>query len=172
MLFQIMKSCSKSTGVKRLQEEYKQLKKDKTLASIQGSAAPVKKNDFLHWKGCLKGPKDTPYKNGLYYFEMKFTNEYPKKGPVDVQMRTKTYHPNINYSNGHICVSYFSSWKEEYNIRGILIAIHTLLNNPNPGSAYLSLNEKKAEEFNSKYATLDQEYNWEDSWGKGWEIND
>ena len=41
-----MQSSSQSNGVKRLQEEYKQLKKDKTLAPIQGSAAPVKKTIF------------------------------------------------------------------------------------------------------------------------------
>ena len=159
-----------STGIKKLQEEYRFLRKKGILATIGGTAAPVKR-DFLHWFGCVVGPKNTPYADGTYYFEMKFTNDYPKKGPIDVQMRTKTYHPNINNSDGHICVSYFSSWKEEYNIRGILSAIHTLLSNPNPGSAYLLLNEKKAEEFNSKYATLDQEYNWENSWGKGWDTN-
>ena len=106
----------------------------------------------------------------MYYFEIKFTNEYPKKGPIDVRMRTKTYNPNINNSNGHICVSYFSSWKEDYNVYGIVHAIYDLLNNPNPGSSYHSLDEKKAGEFNSKYATLDQEYDWDNCWDKGWDI--
>ena len=69
MLLTIMHSSSQSNGVKRLQEEYKQLKKDKAFASIQGSAAPVKKNEFLHWKGCIKGPKDTPYRDGLYIYK-------------------------------------------------------------------------------------------------------
>ena len=86
-------------------------------------------------------------------------------------MRTKTYHPNISNSNGHICDSYFSSWNSSYNVYGIVNAIHELLSNPNPGNAYFVLNEKKSEEFNSKYATLDQEYNWENSWGKGWDVN-
>ena len=163
-----MSSLTESIGIKRLQEEYKKLRKNKNLFIIQGSAAPIK-NDFLHWSGCIKGPKETPYNNGLYYFEIKFTNEYPKKGPIDVQMRTKTYHPNINSRNGHICVSYLSSWKEGNNIFGIINAIHQLLSNPNTGSAYLSLDLKKAEEFNSKYATIDQEYDWEKCWDKGWD---
>ena len=51
--------------------------------------------------------KNTPYSNGLYYFEIKFLNEYPIKGSIDVQMRTKTYNPNIDSSNGYICDSYF-----------------------------------------------------------------
>ena len=126
----------------------------------------------MHWKGNFCGPKNTPYSNGLYYFEIKFTNEYPNKGPIDVRMRTKTYHPNISNSNGHICDSYFSSWNSNYNVYGIVNAIHELLSNPNPGSSYYSLDENKAKEFNLKYATLDQEYDWDNCWEKGWDITD
>lgn len=160
-----------STGIKKLQEEYKIIRRKGILSSIQGSAAPIKK-DFLHWKGNFCGPKNTPYSNGLYYFEIKFTNEYPNKGPIDVRMRTKTYHPNISNSNGHICDSYFSSWNSNYNVYGIVNAIHELLSNPNPGSSYYSLDENKAKEFNLKYATLDQEYDWDNCWEKGWDITD
>lgn len=165
-----------STGIKKLEEEYKKIRRNPVFAQIQGGAAPIKKKengkikrDFLHWSGSIIGPKDTPYANGLYYFEMKFTDNYPKKGPIDVQMRTKIYHPNIDSSNGHICVSYFSGWEETNDVIGIVNAIFDLLEDPNPKSSYNSLDKKKAEEFNSKYATLDQEYNWNESWGKGWD---
>ena len=167
-----MLSSSLSTGIKKLQEEQIQIKKSGILATIQGTVAPIKKNkkpDFLHWRGNICGPKNTPYSNGLYYFEIKFTSEYPYKGPIDVQMRTKTYHPNIDSSNGHICDTYFSQWNSENNVYGIVNAIHELLSNPYPPSSYNSLDEKKASEFNLKYATLNQDYNWDDSWNKGWD---
>lgn len=159
---------SSSTGIKKLQEEYKKLRKEGILATIQGSAAPIKK-DFLHWRGNICGPKNTPYNNGTYYFEIKFTNEYPNKGPIDVQMRTKTYHPNINSSNGHICDSYFSEWNKENTVYGIVNAIQELLSIPNPSSAYNCLDEKKASEFNLKYATTNQVYDWDNCWNKGWD---
>ena len=41
---------------------------------------------------------------GLFFIEMKFNSDYPEKGPIDVQMRTPTYHPNIFYQTGHILV--------------------------------------------------------------------
>jgi ubiquitin-conjugating enzyme E2 D/E len=163
---------SSDTAILKLQEEYFDINKKGILASIQGSVAPIKnkdkKKDFLHWHGSICGPKNTPYYNGLYYFEIKFTKEYPIKGPL-VQMRTKIYHPNINSSNGHICDTYISDWKKEYNIFGIVHAIHDLLKEPYPPSSYNSLDEKKAAEFNLKYATLDQKYDWENCWNQGWD---
>ena len=161
-------SSSTSTGIKKLQEEYIKLRKGGNLATIQGTVAPIKKN-FKHWRGNICGPKNTPYSNGLYYFEIYFPEDYPNKGPIDVQMRTKTYHPNIDNYNGHICDSYFSNWNKENNVYGIVNAIHELLSNPNPQSAYNCLDVKKAAEFNLKYATINQEYNWDNSWNKGWD---
>lgn len=156
-----------STGVKKLQEEYKFIRRSGILASIKGTARPVQK-DFLHWYGFFEGPKDTPYENGLYYFEIKFTNDYPNKGPIDVRMKTPIYHENISNSQGHICVSYLSSWQNTNDVAGIAIAIFNLLKIANPLSSYNSTNESKAREFNQKYAMKEQTYDWNNSWDKGW----
>lgn len=157
-----------STGVKKLQEEYKFMRKNGILSSIGGQCCPVVKNDFLHWKGFISGPKNTPYAGGTYYFEMKFTNEYPNKGPIDVRMKTPTYHPNINSSNGHICVEYFSGWKNTNDVAGIAETIFDLLNNPNPASSYNSTDISKSSNFNQKYAVENQNIDWNNSWDKGW----
>jgi ubiquitin-protein ligase len=158
-----------STGIKKLQEEYKFIRKKGALAIIGATATPFNK-DFLHWYGCFNGPKNTPYSDGLFYFEIKLTNEYPTKGPIDVQMRTPIYHPNIDSSNGHICVSYLSDWKSTYDIVGIVNAIIDLLDDPNPGSAYNTTNIQKAIEFKNKYAKMEQHYNWNTDWNKGWSL--
>ena len=158
-----------STGIKKLQDEFTFLRKNGILATIGGSVAPVK-NDFLHWFGSIVGPKNTPYEGGTYYFEMKFTNDYPNKGPIDVRMKTPIYHPNISNSNGHICFQYFSSWQNTYDVAGIANSIFFLLANPNLGSSYNSTDENKSKEFNQKYALQDQTYDWSSSWDKGWSM--
>lgn len=155
-----------SVGVKKLQEEYRYIRRKGVLASINGSASPINK-DFLHWSGCFMGPENTPYANGFYYFEMKFTDEYPNKGP-SVQMRTPVIHPNIFPINGHICVSYLSSWNSTYNITGIAMAIFNLLNDPSSKLDSSSL--QKAENFKNKYALPIQNIDWNNSWDKGWTV--
>lgn len=64
---------SSATGISKLQEKIIGINKKGILATIQGSAAPIRnkdKKDFLHWSGSICGPKNTPYYNGLYYFEI------------------------------------------------------------------------------------------------------
>ena len=156
-----------SSGVKKLQEEYKLIRR-KGIGSIGGSAGPINKNNFLHWSGSFIGPKGSPYEGGLFYFEMKFTNDYPNSPPIDVQMRTPIYHPNISSSNGHICVDYLNEWKPTNNIAGIFYAIFDILNTSNPGSSYNSTNIQKSKDYTNKYAIENQEIDWNNSWDKGW----
>ena len=158
-----------SVGVKKLQEEFKYIRKSSGLANISGTVAPYKK-DFLHWFGCFMGPKNTPYSDGIFYFEIKFTKNYPNEKP-EVQMRTPIYHPNIYNGNGHVCVSYLNEWKNTYDIIGIVNAIYDILDEPNTGDSYLiGFDKKKAEEFKKKYATENQDIDWKNSWGKGWSL--
>jgi ubiquitin-protein ligase len=158
-----------STGVTKLQTEYKKIRKKGILATIGGSASPIN-GDFLHWFGCLIGPRNTPYSDGVYYFEIKFPNEYPAKGPIDVQMRTPIYHPNISSSNGHICETYISEWEDTHDVVGIVNTIFDLLEDHNEGSSYQNIDLEKAKMFNDKYATEEQTFDWNKSWGKGWDL--
>ena len=157
-----------SKGLSKLQEESKYIRKSGILATIGGGAGPINPNNFFHWSACFIGPKNSPYQGGLFFIEMKFPKEYPDKPPIDVQMRTPTYHPNIFYLNGHICVSYLTSWKKENNIVGIINAVFDLLAEENPGNGYHLHDKQKATEFKNKFAYESQTINWNDSWGKGW----
>lgn len=155
-----------STGLSKLQAEHKFLKKSGILATHGGTAAPIKK-DYWHWYGNVEGPKNTPYEGGTFYFEMKFKNCYPEPGCIeDVQMRTPIFHPNISCSNGHICVSYISQWKNTNTIAGIVNSIFELLNSP---SSTCDVN--KAKNFTNLYAKINQSFDWNNSWGKGWNNN-
>lgn len=161
-----------SKGLTKLQEEFKYIRKSGILAHIGGSAGPINK-DFFHWSACFIGPKGSPYEGGLFFIEMKFDSNYPDSCPIDVQMRTPTYHPNINCSSGHICVSYTWShtWKNTNNIVGIINAVWDLLAEEHPSNGYQGENKTKAIEFKSKYAYESQEYNWDNSWNKGWSLS-
>lgn len=158
-----------SKGLTKLQEEFKYIRKSGILAQIGGSAGPINK-DFFHWSACFIGPKGSPYEGGLFFLEMKFDSNYPDSCPIDVQMRTPTYHPNISSSSGHICVSYTwpDTWKKTNNIVGIINAVWDLLAEEHPTNGYQEENRAKAIEFKGKYAYESQEYNWNESWNKGW----
>ena len=163
-----------SKGIEKLEEDYKDIKQTNLLCSIAGSAGPIrinKKPDYLHWKACFNGPKNTPYMYGLFIMEIKFDENYPETGP-EVRMRTPTYHPNIDCSNGHICVDYLSHWKKGNNIIGIINTVHDLLADPNPKSAYCSIDDDKAKYFRSKYAVESQSYDWSNCWNNGWNNNE
>ena len=55
----------------------------------------------------------------------------------------------------------------------IIIAIFDLLDEPNCEDGYrATLDEKKAKELNLKYATVDQEFDWNNSWNQGWNIDE
>ena len=163
-----------SKGIEKLKEEHKKIKQTDSLLPVSGSAGPIKigqRTDYLHWRACFCGPKNTPYMNGLFIMEIKFDENYPESRP-EVRMRTPTYHPNINCSDGHICVGYLYNWKKEYDIIGIINAVFSLLAYPNPGNAYYSINDEKAKYFTIKYATISQSYDWSKCWDQGWNNNE
>ena len=157
-----------SKGIAKLQEEHKYIRKSGALASIGGAAGPINK-DYYHWKACFIGPRNTPYEGGLFYIEIKFNSNYPDSGPEDVQMRTKTYHPNIDKDSGHICDTYWTSWKNTNNIVGIVNTVFDLLSEENPGNGYHGHDKQKAASFRSQYAYEGQSYDWKSCWNKGWD---
>ena len=154
-------------GIEKLEEEYKYIRKNDVFSAIGGSAGPITKKDYKHWCACFIGPINTPYQGGLFYIEMKFSDNYPDDAP-EVRMRTPIYHPNINCGNGKVCVEYINKWKSSNDIIGIVNRVFDLLANPNPDDGWYALNEGKARKFKDKYALESQSYDWENSWNDGW----
>ena len=153
-----------STGVARLEKEYRDIKEKKGLNQIGGSAGIINK-DYKHWRACFIGPQGTPYENGLYYIEFKLKDDYPTSRPL-ARFRTKIWHPNVSSSSGTICLDYIKeNWSPNNTLREAILSIFYLLTSPNfdsplnsdaKGSEY----EKTAREYNGKYALQSQEYNW------------
>jgi ubiquitin-conjugating enzyme E2 D/E len=113
--------------LKRLANELNDL--DKNPVS-NCSAGPVD-SDMTHWKATIFGPEGTPYYEGIFELDIKFTNEYPFK-PPQIYFITPIYHCNISTSGG-ICLDILKTkWSPALNISKLLLSICSMLADPNP----------------------------------------
>ena len=86
-------------------------------------------------KALIIGPKNTPYENGFYFFNIHFPNDYPFS-PPKVKFLTYEYgirfNPNL-YTNGKVCLSILGTWSGPgwttvLNLNTVLLSIQSLLN--------------------------------------------
>jgi len=99
--------------------------------------------DIFHWRAIFIGPEGTPYENGAFEAEIKFSKEYPEICP-EIIFKTKIYNCNISPINGKICVSLLEYWNikepndpnyfppKYKNMREALFAISVLFYEQNP----------------------------------------
>jgi len=154
----------------RIDQEYKLAKSDLFLSN-KGCSIGRNENNKDVIKATIIGPKNSPFYGGFYKLAINFTENYPASAPL-VKFETKIFHPNV-YDDGKICIAIINNWKSDYSIVHILSAIYILLENPYEGSpaneeaGTMIKNdkklekegkpnphtyEKKASEWNSKYA--------------------
>ena len=84
---------------------------------------------------CIRGPPDTPYAYGYYFFEFEFPTNYPFSPPTLKFLNydgVTRFNPNL-YINGKVCLSILNTWDGEkwsacQSIRTILLTLVTLLN--------------------------------------------
>ena len=91
--------------------------------------------DMLKGHAMIIGPSDTPYEDGMYFFEFNFPYDYPINPPKVVFLnnngRTR-FNPNL-YRNGKVCLSVLNTWRGEgwtscQTIRSVLLTLVTVLN--------------------------------------------
>jgi len=93
-------------------------------------------DDILAGNALIIGPKNTPYENGYYFFDIKYPYNYPHSPPVFKYLTNdgKTrFNPNL-YISGKVCLSILNTWSGEQwsacqNITSILLVLCTILNN-------------------------------------------
>ena len=93
----------------------------------------VEINDNIFEEHCvyLRGPKDTPYQNGIFKLAITISTEYPYK-PPKIKFLTKIYHPNITI-DGTICIDVLKDkWSTALRLNTLILSISCLLSNPNP----------------------------------------
>jgi len=155
---------------KRNAEEYNNLNKN-PVPNCGITVGLVKEESFDDWKITLWGPKDTPYKGGLFFMNVHFPPDYPNKAP-EVYFITPIYHLNVNpcapknegdESLGHVCISTLNWWKPEYKMKEVLLNIYSLFYMHNVNSPYginraqeykdkREVYEEKCKYFTKKYA--------------------
>lgn len=150
---------------KRLSNELKYLVNN----PIENCSAKLMNDDpktgsILEWCATIIGPVDTPYENGIFHLEIKFTNDYPCK-PPKVKFITPIYHCNIN-KIGDICLDILKDrWSPVLNINKLLLSICSLLAQPNPDDPLehdianlykqnKDLHNYKAKEYTHLYAMI------------------
>ena len=90
-------------------------------------------NDPRYIIAIIKGPKGSPYEDGIFNLEIFLTQDYPI-APPKVRFLTRIYHPNID-KVGRICLDiFYDKWSPALHIRICLLSIQSLLSSPNPGN--------------------------------------
>eukprot|EP00420_Gonyaulax_spinifera_P017254 CAMPEP_0197893874 /NCGR_PEP_ID=MMETSP1439-20131203/33689_1 /TAXON_ID=66791 /ORGANISM="Gonyaulax spinifera, Strain CCMP409" /LENGTH=168 /DNA_ID=CAMNT_0043514173 /DNA_START=63 /DNA_END=569 /DNA_ORIENTATION=+ len=115
-----------SPAHRRLLRDFKKL----TADGPEGiSAAPVG-DDLFKWTAIVLGPVGTPWEGGVWKLDMTFPAEYPEK-PPQVRFRSEVFHPNV-FPDGQICLDLLRSqgWSPSYDVGAILVAIQSLLADP------------------------------------------
>ena len=144
-----------STGIERIKKEFNHIKNDAVLSLIEGDISIIN-NDYKHLRVCFKGPKGTPYDNGIYYFDIVLKDDYPSSKPL-VTFMTKIFHPNIELNSGKVCLYYINHYSQYNTLSELILIIYNLLAKPNFDDllnliAKKEDYEKTAKEYNDKYA--------------------
>ena len=144
-----------STGIERIKKEFNHIKNEAVLSLIEGDISTIN-NDFKHLRVSFKGPKGTPYDNGIYYFDIVLKDDYPSSKPL-VTFMTKIFHPNIELNSGKICLYYINHYSQYNTLSELILIIYNLLAKPNFDELLNPLAkkedyEKTALEYNNKYA--------------------
>ena len=148
--------------------EFKDLQEN-PINNIGNSVGLQDINNPWKWRVPLLGPKDTSYKDGLFYIEILFPNNYPGNSP-EVRFLTPIYNLNVFLEKDDpifpLGLVYFSDnrlWNpRKSTIRKFLIDLYAIFYWQDPeranskmGKEYKenrALFEKKAKYFTKKYA--------------------
>ena len=73
----------------------------------------IDSNNLGRIRALVSGNPDSPYENGLYYFDFTLPENYPKKPPIVKILNTGNgkmrFNPNL-YDNGFVCLSIINTW--------------------------------------------------------------
>ena len=78
----------------------------------------------------IRGPKNSPYENGIFKICIKIPENYPYNSPT-IKFLTPIYHPNL-YSEDYFTIYINNDWMPSQTIRSMIITIYSLMLEPNP----------------------------------------
>ena len=167
-------------GLKILKKEYTEFNRS-PLINLGCTFGLFNEDDFYRWIVTFLGPKDSLYKGGMFYLELKFPKDYPNN-PPQINFLSPIFHPNVcPYKNslGLVCHNFIKNWNPSYTVGFILTKLYALFYQVNPESAFdreivneylfnRPLYESKVKFFTKKYASpmsnyhrnLDKDWNF------------
>ena len=175
-------------GTKRLINEFYDIYMNNKLANLGYIFYLPKQTNIFEWIGSIKGPINTSYNNGLFFFKVLFPENYPIKGP-QIFFLTPILHTNIvnmenNLGIGYACIKpsgILNFWKPETTMIKVFIELYNFLNGEyDPYSTECGLDlvnefyhdrnsfEKKVKYFTKKYADpiiSSKLLNYNNDWG-------
>lgn len=79
-----------AVDLNRVKKELKDCNKDPETSGIK--AELVHEDDYLHWKGTIKGPITTPYEGGIFDVDILLPNDYPFVPPKVCRLGRSVFH--------------------------------------------------------------------------------
>eukprot|EP01066_Platyproteum_vivax_P012520 Platyproteum_vivax@DN568_c0_g1_i1.p1 len=120
----------------------------------------------------MKGPKDTPYEEGVWRVHVVLPDQYPFSSP-SIGFVNKILHPNVDETSGSVCLDVINqTWTPMYSLLNIFeVFLPQLLTYPNAAdplnseAAMLLMHDKKAYEKRVKdhalkYASPNLKWEW------------
>jgi ubiquitin-protein ligase len=134
----------KLINMKRILQEIQSLSKSLPINKESSIFFKYDEENLGIFRFLITGPKDTPYQDGCFLFEMILNNDYPNT-PPKVHFLTTGYgkvrfNPNL-YTCGKVCLSLLGTWSgkegEQWNpktstLLQILVSIQSLILTDNP----------------------------------------
>jgi len=112
---------------KRLQGELMRFMMSKT----DGISAFPDGDNLRKWIGTISGPDGTVYEKLSFKLSLEFPPDYPYV-PPNVRFLTPCFHPNVDLSNGAICLDILKDkWSALLEAPAVLLSIQSLLGEPN-----------------------------------------
>ena len=109
--------------------------------------------DPLHWKLYVKGPENTVYSEGFFWYTIDLPNNFPESKP-EIRLINKVYNLQVSPSNGHVCATFVNDWKRQTNMKHVVLfcCIYLALDQ-NPDSPY---SQKMASEYKNNRPEFDR----------------
>ena len=124
-------------GLTRIKNEFREFNRS-PLINLGCTFGLFNEDDFYRWRVTFLGPKDSLYKGGMFYLELKFPKDYPNN-PPQINFLSPIFHPNVcPYKNslGLVCHNFIKNWNPSYTVGFILTKLYALFYQVNPESAF------------------------------------